>query len=53
MTYEMLTGQLPFYNISRSETIKNILNVNCCLNIGLTKENQLPSRYVSEGPKLY
>jgi serine/threonine protein kinase len=27
LAYELLTGKLPFYSISRKETMKNILSV--------------------------
>jgi serine/threonine protein kinase len=27
MAYELLTGKAPFYNVSRKETMKRILNV--------------------------
>jgi hypothetical protein len=30
MAYELLVGKAPFYNVSRKQTIKKILNVTDC-----------------------
>jgi len=53
LAFELLTGKLPFYSISRKETIKNITSVPPASKVGRPEQHHLSSLDVMGGPQLH
>ena len=53
LTYELIAGKVPFYHISRSETINNIINVRRVGSLGRYPRNQISGGDVARSERFH